>query len=395
MTGEGREPRPGMVPRTPAGLPRRHAPERILLIRLSALGDVLVTLPLLRRLREELPGTRIDFAVQDELAPLLLGHPDLDGVVSIPVRALGRLLARPWRWPEALSRLGALRRRLAGPGYDCVLDAHGNLKSALVARLSGAPRILGPAPGEGREGNALWTTERPRRPASTRRHRSERALALLSPLGFEPRWAAPRLPAFPSDWADRALAAAHGEGPPVLLHPGTSPRAPHKRWPAERFGALAARLAGAGARVLVVGGPGEDDLVAEAVAASRGTAGALPRPPGLPELGALVARARLFVGADSGPAHLAEACGIPTLALFGPKDPTLYGPRRGLSVRVDVPCGPCGLRRCPLPRLACMEDLSLEAVAAAAVGMLEGSLPKAVGRQGPVRILVEPARRRE
>lgn len=362
---------------------------RLLLIRLSAMGDVIHCLPALARLREARPADRIDFATQSEFAPLLEGHPQLDAVVGIPIRRLRGFLGRPWSWPRLAGELAALRGRLAG--YDAVLDFQGNLKSALVARLTGSPVRIGPAAGEAREGSALLMTARPPAPPDPRRHRADRALALLAPLGIPPEWRPPVLPAYPRAWAEACLATHPGPGPVVLLHPGTSPKAAFKRWPTGHFAALGRALAADfGARVLVLAGPGEEGLAAEVAGGGGAGVRGLPPAPGLRELAGLIAAADLFVGADSGPAHLADALGVPNVVLFGPKDPGLYGPRRrGTAVRLALDCSPCGLRRCRFPRVHCMEDLGPAAVARISASVLERKRPEGLAWEGPVRVLTE------
>lgn len=363
------------------GAPR--LPRRILVVRLSALGDILVALPVLDALRRGLPGIHLSLAVQDEFAPLLEGHPALDAVVPVPMRRWRRALRNPLRWPSLMTEL---RRFDATAGHpDCVVDVHGNLKSGLVAWWTGAPMRIGPGPGEAREGNALFMTHRGSRPPTTRRHRVLRALSVLAPLGLPAELPLPETPPLAHLVPSREARDAERR---VLLHPGTSPRAAFKRWPTARFGELARELAEPGRiRVEVVGGPGEEALVAEVVEASEGAATSLPTPAGLRELARTLGTADLFVGADSGPACMADACGVPTLTLFGPKDPLLYGPRRGLAVRRAVACGPCGLRRCPLPEVTCMVAMDAREVAAAARELLAGRVPPEAERLGLVRVL--------
>ena len=364
---------------------------RVLVVRLSALGDVLMTLPLVRQLRRGWPGASVHFAVQDELAPVLEGHPELDRVVPIPVRRIRGLLRSPLTWPRAFSRLAGLEEQLRAGRYDLVLDAHGNFKSGLVSWLTDAPRRIGPARGEAREGNGLFLTDRPRRPPEGGRHRRDRALSLLSVLGLATDDAGLALPAYPRDWARGALAPLAGPGPLALLHPGTSPKAAFKRWPAARFGELATALREAvGARVAVVAGPGEEHIAEAAVAASGGAARALPAPPDLRQLGGLLGEADLFVGADSGPGQLATALGVASVILFGPKDPGTYGPReRGLAVLNPVACAPCGRRRCHQERVLCMEDLTVATVVDACRVMVDRERSLGLPVRGDVRVFLQ------
>ena len=301
---------------------------RVLLVRLSSLGDVLFTLPALERLGEGMPGARIEWAVEDRFAPILEGHPLLDEVVVYPRRAWTRGVRRPWLLPSGALLLArhfaGLRRRR----YDLVLDFQGNLKSALHVRSAGAPRSVGFAAGHAREGSHLFVNGRVV-PPPTAVHRVDKFLSLLSAIGLATERPA-RVTPLPLD-PDRArgMAAALPEGPEAvaILHPATSGWGRDKQWPAERFAALAQRLrAETGARVLVSFGPGERPLADEVAARSRGAASAAPATASLQDLAALLSLADLFVGADTGVLHLACALGRPAVGLYGPTDPAVYGP---------------------------------------------------------------------
>jgi ADP-heptose:LPS heptosyltransferase len=174
-----------------------------------------------------------------------------------------------------------------------------------------------------------------------------------------------------------------GEGFAVL-HPGTSGFGKHKRWPAERFGALAHRLeAELGLRSVVSWGPGEEGLARVATAASEGAAMLGPRTRSLAALAHLATRGALFVAADTGVLHLAAMLGTPTVGLFGPKDPRVYGPRgpRTAVVFKGMDCSPCPRRSCPDP--VCMHSIETDDVLAAARPLLErgARAPALAGRR--------------
>ncbi len=321
-----------------------QASERILLIRLSAVGDVVNTLPMLSLLREARPDAFIGFAVEDKAADLLLGHPLVDRVHVFPRRPLraalgtripGAGLLRAWRL------LRDHRRDLSQAHYDVAIDVQGNLKGALHLVASGAPRRVGFASGHGREASHLFVNERIVPPLE-RPHRVDKFASLLAALGSVGTARSFVLPhsSVASGTAERWL-AERGLAPGgfVMLHPGTSERGSGKRWPVERFGELAHRLAerssdGSGIaaagvaplRALVSWGPGEEELARAVVLASREKALLAPRTGSLLELAELSRRAVAFVSADTGPMHLAAACGTPCVALFGPKDPRVYRP---------------------------------------------------------------------
>ncbi len=359
-------------------------PPRLLIVRLSAIGDVLHALPTLAALRAQWPAARIDWVVEDRAASALEARSDLNRVVVFPRRELAGASRG-----ASVSRLRSGRAfvgRLREQAYDAVLDLQGNLKSGLVARLARAPLRCGPDRRGGREGNHLFLSRRVAVP-STVRHRVERNLALASALVGRPlAW---RDPGFPRERRTEEAADALLErvglpraGGFALLHPGTSGFGRFKRWPADRFGALARRLAGDGMPIAATGGPGERDLVADLVAAAGVPIAAL-EPPDLPTLAALQARAAIVIAPDTGPLHLAALVGAPVLGLFGPKDPAVYGPYGRRSdgsigcldaiVREEVACRPCARRRCDLP--LCMTTLDPDHVHARARAVLAASHP--------------------
>ena len=181
-----------------------------------------------------------------------------------------------------------------------------------------------------------------------------------------------RIPAAAGAWAGEETGKILPRGAAyAILHPGTSAFGAFKRWPAERFGRLAARLrAETGLIPLITWGPGEQDLADRAAQASGGSAVISPRTRTIQDLAALIAGGSLFVAADSGPLHIANCLGVPCVALFGPKDPALYGPyfQPSVTVRRDIDCSPCGRRSCPDP--VCMTGLEVDTVLKAALDLL-------------------------
>lgn len=344
-------------------------------MRLSALGDVLHALPVLSALRARFPEARIDWAVEDKAAAVLKGRLDLTEALVFPRAALNAA-ARGVPNPADLWRIvRGYVRTMRARKYDVALDLQGNLKSGAVIRMSGATVRYGLDGPEAREGNR-WFTQRRAAPPPEALHRVERGLAVASAMVGETLPFVP--PGFPVDDATRAVVSEHlaalglHDRPFAVLHPGTSAFGAFKRWPPDRFAALARRLAAAGEGVLVTHGPGEEALAAEVVARAPGAAQAFA-PPSLPALAEVIRRAARFVAADTGPLHLAALVGTPLLGLFGPKDPAIYGPY-GLRAdgtpgvlpvltQDDVACRPCTLRRCPDP--LCMRTLAPGSVYAA------------------------------
>lgn len=335
---------------------------RLLIIRTSALGDVVHCLPVLTALRRHLPDAHVGWVIEASMAPLLRDHPDIDE--TIPVGS------RPWRRhpfaaktrAEVIGMIASLRRFRA----DAVLDLMGNHKAGVLARLSGCKRRIGLARQWRREpSSAVWIN----RPVAARgQHAVELALSVLDGLG---------LPAEPADFgAERLLpnapataAALVAEAPErlALIIPGTAWG--NKTYPAERWGAVARYLAeSAGMTTWVPAGPGEE-AAAEAIAnASNGAARALGLID-LPTLAALCRRAELVLGGDTGPTHLAHALGARVLQVMGPTDPERHGPygSPGGALARRLPCSFCyrrfdGVKGCLLaltPALVAERALAL------------------------------------
>jgi lipopolysaccharide heptosyltransferase I len=343
---------------------------RILIVRLSALGDVVHALPMLDAVRRAQPDAHIGWLVEEKAASLLSAHPQIDRLWVAPRAQLVKLLRRG-RLIAALRLLIGFARELRAAGYDLVIDAHSNARSSFLAWCSGAPRRIGFAHGYAKEGAGWLYTDRVV-PARPRQLKVQRALDLLRPLGIESRGARAVLgiPDATREWA-RAQVAQLGGRPVVAIHPGVSDFGAIKQWDPERFGRTAIRLARErGARCLVTWGPGERELALRVVAASDGAAVLGPQTGSILELAALYQACDLVIGADTGPLHLAAALGIPVVGLYGPKDPAIYAPwdaRTGEAaavVRRPVYCSPCNRRTCS--NVICMPAIQVGDVVAAA-----------------------------
>jgi lipopolysaccharide heptosyltransferase I len=350
-------------------------PASFLIVRLSAIGDVIHALPVLDALRRARPDARIGWLVESASAPLLEHHPQLDVLHAIPRKA--------WRGASFVRRLRSevapFFRKLRDERWDVAIDLQGLTKSALAAFASGAPMVIGYGDRDAREASR-WLYNRPVSPPPDARHVVARNLALLRGVGIEP-------PPDPCgriglldaerEAAAASLRAAGWRGEPlVALNPGAGWTS--KLWPTAHFAALGKLLhARHGARPLVLWGPKEEPL-RDAVMAGLGGTGAIAAPETrLRELAAVIAQARLFVGGDTGPSHLAAVMGVPVVSLFGASDghrnapwPLAAGP---MLQRADLGCVPCWKTRCPLKgaaELACLRGLLPERVADACAGAL-------------------------
>ncbi|HEV8582616.1 MAG TPA: glycosyltransferase family 9 protein [Thermoanaerobaculia bacterium] len=290
---------------------------RILIVRTSALGDVVHALPVLTALRRHLPAARIGWVVEDAMAPVLAGHPDLDELLVVRLRRWRRLSV------QGLGELRGFLSSLDRFAPEVVLDLMGNHKAGAISALTLADRRIGFARRSRREpSSAVWISQ-PVVPRGT--HAVDRMLSLLDELGLPPE---------PADFggekllqeeapAARAALAAHPE-PFVLLHPGAGWA--NKRYPADWWGKAARLLQDrTGLPTWVAAAPGEEALAAEVEAAGEGAVRAVGAPD-LPTLASLIRRARLMLGGDTGPVHLAHALGTPVLMLMGPTDPERHGP---------------------------------------------------------------------
>jgi lipopolysaccharide heptosyltransferase I len=346
---------------------------KILIVRLSALGDVVHVLPALAAIREALPAATIGWAVEERAASLLEGHPQIDRLHVIPRAALETAVRE--RAPLAfLATAGRAVRELRRERYQVSLDFQSNLRSSLLAILSGARFRIGQPRAYAKEGSRALVHWAPRA-VSRETHKIVRNLALLAPLGVAP--ARPPRPLVPEPASSRALAEAFvaesGGRPLVVLHPGVSAFGSFKAWREEGYARLAERLAREReVRVAIAWGGAKEREAAERVAAgARGGVVLAPKTGSILDLAALLRRASLFVGADSGPLHLAAALGTPVVGLYGPKDPRTYGPywENGRTLRKGVPCSPCGYRRCARPE--CMTLITASEVFAVAAGLVQ------------------------
>jgi len=340
---------------------------KILVVRLGAFGDVAMALVALRALRSGLPEAEISWLVERRHAAVLAFNADVDDVISLPDDEWRRAPLAPSTARAVIGQLRALRRRR----FDVALDLQGLLKSAFWVRASGAGVRVGLPRGWLRERVAAAAlTARAQSPSGCR-HVVDAYVAVahetVRRLGgrvVTPEQAG--LVQLSADERSRAeqILERHGAGPLVVLSPGAAWVT--KLWPAARYGALAERLAReAGATVLVAHGPGEEQLAAEVVDAA-GDVHVVAQPGDIRQLAAILERADLYVGADSGPYHLAQRMGTKTVALFGPTDPARNGPRDPDDEVVwgKMACSPCYGRSCPT-EIECMDAIDVEAVASA------------------------------
>jgi lipopolysaccharide heptosyltransferase I len=354
-------------------------PSRILIVRLSSMGDVIHALPAAIMLRQAFPHAHIGWLIEERWAELLCALSTPRAGRRSPERPLVDVVhvvnLKKWRRSlfstETVERIAAGLSDLRGQRYQVAIDLQGAARSAILARWSGAPAVYGAA--QPRENLAsLWYS---RRIITHRPHVVEQYAEIIESMivesKIEDHQSIPDavLPCDPT--AEQAVGKRLrdlGLHNFAILNPGAGWGA--KQWPAERYGMVAQSLAQHGIQSLINYGPREESLATSAENASGGMARASSFSVG--ELITLTRCARLFIGGDTGPMHLAAALHVPVVALFGPTDPARNGPFRTKSIVLRHPASPTSLthRNDPDPGL---HAISADEVAAAALKLLDGA----------------------
>jgi lipopolysaccharide heptosyltransferase I len=286
---------------------------RILITRLTAIGDCILTMPLAVALRQAFPQAFIAWVVEGVSGTMIERHTAIDTAIRLPRRFA--------RSPRTLWRL---RQQLRALRLDMTIDPQGLSKSALVAWLSGARRRIGFARPVGREISPWLNTELVE---SQERHVVDRYLELLGPLGISRGSARFE---FPVDEQSRAKMAAALvglglKGPFAILNPGAGWES--KRWPAERYADVARELDRRWQIPSLVVWAGQPERAwADQIALSAANSAFVAPATTLLELAALLSQATLFVGSDTGPLHMAAVLGVPCAGIYGPTDPEICGP---------------------------------------------------------------------
>lgn len=300
-------------------------PQRILIIRPSALGDVCRTVPVLASLRSTWPGAVIDWVVQEEFVPAVAAHPALNEIISFPRSRFAHGWRNPGRWPEMWRWFRAIRRRK----YDLVLDCQGLGRSGLIAWTSGARHRVGLR--SAREFAWLAYNYRVTSSGPATLHTVDEMLLLLEAIGVEPvRDMTLHLQSTHAEWWSqrRAELGLPSKGYAVLA---PTSRWPSKRWPIERFSQLIEPLRMRGfERMVVIGSPSETEQVRELINApeARKVVIDLVGQSSIGQTMAVIAEAGLVIANDSAPLHMAVGFARPCVALFGPTDPAAVGPYR-------------------------------------------------------------------
>lgn len=346
---------------------------RALVVQLRHHGDVLLTSPLLSVLKHRVPALEIDALVYSDTRDMLDLHPALAQV---------HVVGRDWKNRGAAARLAAewrLFAALRARRYDLLIHLSEHPRGAWLARALGARFAVAPDfARKGRRWKASFTHLFPL-PPHARRHRVEVDLDALRRIGIQPGDAPRRLVLVPGEEAQRSVAALLADRGIadkgfIHFHPGS--RWQFKCWPAERAAALIDALARRGERVALTAAPDEREaaLIAAIRKASRADVADLSGKLSLKQLAALTARAKLFIGVDSAPMHIAAAMQTPVVALFGPSGELEWGPWQ-VAHRIVASgahaCRPCGNDGCGGGKVSeCLTQLPLEAAVAAVDSLL-------------------------
>jgi len=377
---------------SPADLTSREF-RKILLIKLSAVGDVVHTIPVLNKLRRRYPLAQLDWLVTPVIAELLRHHPAITNIIEFEREAW----SKPWRLEPFASYL-RLASRLRAAAYDLVVDMHGQFRTAALTLATGAPARIG----FDRPRAGVWDASPRKFPEQARKHAWQGARegswlaytnhipvptldlhAVDRYLNVGPILGLDREPAdfsFPIPQSAvsqvETLLAQHGANRAeiVIMAPGTIWET--KQWGSEKFAQVAAHFLSKGLAVILIGSQRERVVCEEVAALSPGAIDLAGRT-ALSELAALIRRSAISVTNDSGPMHLAVALDRPVVSIFGPTDPVWIGPYRRANVvlHADLECSPCYLRRLKHCRHghACMHNVSAPAVIERAERILSAS----------------------
>lgn len=320
---------------------------RLLIVKLSSLGDIFHALPAAHNLQKGF-NARMDWVVQNEYVDLVRCFEGVERVIGFPRRGM-------------LGGIGRFARTLRSVEYDLVVDLQGLLKSAIATGLARGRRKIGPS--FNREGSRLFYHEIAGR-RDIHRHAVEQCLDAVRHLGlpvYEPTFPV-RFPAYP----------VAEPRPRVALLPVS--RWLTKNWPLEHFAQVAQDLvAERNASVYLVGSAADAGACSQIEAAARGRAANLAGKLNLMELGGFLKEMDLLIANDSGPVHMAAAVGTPSLVVFGPTDHVRTGPfgRQHRVAVADLDCRPCYERQCPRSHLKCVRNVTPHQVLRSAFEMLD------------------------
>ncbi len=323
--------------------------QKILLVRLSSLGDLVQTFPAASVLRENYPQARLDWVVEEKYRPLIQANRNVDEVIGVPRDSWGKLF-KQGRLARLFAEVRGFRKELRNKNYDLAFDFHNILRSGFITSFSGAETRWGYG---SREGNGFFINHRFPYSWNKEVHAVDQHLLALESIGLkgeEVDFGFKDLP-LPPDFP--------GEEPFVLIHPRT--RWNTKNWPISRYVEVGKKFASLGFSVFFSGSKDDGVFIEGELKNIKGLQ-SLAGKYSLGEFVAIAQKASLFVGGDTGPMHVAVAAGTPVIMIMGPTSEKRFGPyRRESSVaKAQLDCLGCGKRNCAQP--ICMEQVTVEMV---------------------------------
>ena len=330
---------------------------KILIVKLGAVGDVVHTLPALHSLRKSFPHAFIAWAVERKSMDVIIGNPDLDEVIIFERKEFQRVFKTDGLF-VAYRFFAAFAAKLKEYNFDLAIDFQTLFRSGIITLSSGAKKRIGFD--KWRELNRLFTNYRVK---AVNRHTVDKYLELVAAAGGRGDGSPVKIVYSPEDasYIDSFLREKElANRPWVAINPGASWTS--KLWPVERFAALCDILEDSGIPVVVIWGPGEEQLVEGIVGAACSKPNVAP-PTSIKQLACLLERSSLYVGGDTGPMHMAAVMGTTVVGIFGPSDPERNGPYGDghMILQADIDCIKCWKKSCS--SMECMNNVSAEDVA--------------------------------
>ena len=333
--------------------------KKILIIKLSSIGDVVHSLPFLEVIKDNFPSARIDWLVEEASSLILEGHPALSRIIISRRKTWQKNLLRSSRWISLLSEAIHLLREVREYRYDLVIDLQGLFRSGIMVGLSRGERKIGMI--GAREGGGWFINEKPV-PVDYAQHAVDRYLQVAEYLGCNVTPWQGHIPVRNADKGKINLLIGNegaGKRPIVVINPMA--RWETKLWQTAGFAALADRLYDElSCRIIFTGSRQDRAIIDEIAGRMKGTPINLAGRTSLKELAYLYTLCSVLITTDTGPMHIAAAMGCPVIAIFGPTDPVRTGPY-GLGhevIRTDIPCSPCFKKKCE--DMTCMKQITVE-----------------------------------
>jgi lipopolysaccharide heptosyltransferase I len=344
-------------------------PSNILVIRLSSLGDVLMSMPAVKSIKDHFPEARLSWLVEGSVGDLLSSQPFIDEVIPFPRSRTVKAL-RHGHLGLAQMELGHFLKGLRREKFDMVIDFHGIIKSTILSMCARGGKRVGFGRMYAKEKSHLFYHDRVEG-VDRRLHKVERNMLLPRHLGARDITPEIDLVVRPedTDYIDRFFEKQGISKPVFAVNPFSSKGSRFKRWDINRYTHLIRRIRGDDrARIIILWGPGEEDEARSLEKTSDGGV-FLSCPTNVPQLLALLKKVDMYIGGDTGVMHLAAFAGTPVVAIFGPTDVRINGPysRRSTVIRRDLTCSPCKDKECVERK--CLSGVSVDEVYNAVIAM--------------------------